>query len=187
MSLNLGSDPPTAGTWFLRIASIAGTIAAFVAIGVSMRGGDTLSAGKLVSVAAGCGILVAWSWRNAFLAPLEHAKRYIEGVEGDHRHEWYAFKGRRVRVVLDGRQQPWFVVQDIAFILDFKADEEAFRHYRPHEFGLRDPAGERCLSETGLRRLIKYSGHRDAGALGLWLEREVLRVLDKRSGREIGL
>jgi hypothetical protein len=180
LKLNLGSDPPTAATWFLRVASIAGTVAAFVAIGLSVHDRNSLSASLLVFVAVACGVLVAWSWRNAFLAPFERARRYVEGVEGDHRHEWYAFKGLRVRVVLDERQQPWFVVQDIALILDLKADEEAFRHYRPHEFGLRDPAGERCLSETGLRRLIRYSGHRDAGALGLWLEREVLRVLDKR-------
>ncbi len=159
-------------------------VAAVVAIGVSVRRSDTFSAGTLVFVAVACAILFAWSWRKSLFAPFEWAKRYVEGVEGDHRHEWYAFRGYRVRVVMDANRQPWFVLDDIAPILALVADKETFRRYGPHEIGTPEPGGEKCLSEGGLRRLIKYSDHRDAGAVGLWLEREVMRILRNRSGRK---
>lgn len=110
------------------------------------------------------------------------AKRHIEGVEKNQRHEWYAFKGMRVRVFLDAKQQPWFAVKDIAFILKLKVDGDTFRHHAALEVGVPEAAAESCLSERGLPRLIKYSTHADAGALGLWLEREVLRVLRNRFG-----
>ena len=108
----------------MRIASVAGIVASFTAIGVFVRKGDSNVAGLLVFAAVGCAILFAWSWKQSFLAPLEWAKRYVEGVEGDERHEWYAFKGQRVRVFLDEKQQPWFAVNEIAFILALEVDEK---------------------------------------------------------------
>ena len=129
-------------------------------------------------------MLCAWSWTGAIFTPFENAKRYVEGVEGDHRHEWYAFRGRRVRVFLDAKQRPWFALNEIAFILSINVDEKMFRHYKSHELCIPDSASENCLSESGLRRLIKYSPHPDAGALGLWLDREVLLVLSNRLSRE---
>ena len=63
-------------------------------------------------------------------------------------------------------------------------DEQTFRHYGSAEIGIPIAASEKCLSESGLRRLIKYSSHPDARALGLWLERDVLRVLKNRFERE---
>lgn len=181
---NPGGDEPRAGLWFLRVASMAGIFAAVAGIGIAVRTGVTYAATILVFVAAGCAILLAWSWRDAFLAPFERAKRHVEGVEGDHRHEWYAFKGQRVRVFLDARQRPWFALKDVAFILAQASTREAFRHYQPHEIGDPAAAGETCLSQTGLRRLIKYSKHRDAGPMSLWLEREVLGSLANRHGRK---
>ncbi len=181
---NLGDDKPGVGLWFLRIASLVGIFAALAAIGFAVRDGNKLSASLLVVVSAGCGVLLAWSWRGALLTPFERATRYVEGVEGDHRHEWYAFKGQRVRVFLDARQRPWFALKDVAFILAQDASAQAFRHYQAHEFGDPGESGEACLSEIGLRRLIKYSRHRDAGALGVWLEREVLQMLANRNGRK---
>jgi hypothetical protein len=174
------SDIRTARTWFLRIASLGGVLAAIVAIGVFLRRGDALSAGILVFAAVACSILFARSWTGALFDGLEAAKRHVQGVEGDGRHEWYAFKGQRVRVFLDANRQPWFALDEIAFILSIKADKETFRHYGPHEYGIPESASEACLSESGLRRLIKYSAHPEAGALRLWLEREVLRVLGDR-------
>jgi prophage antirepressor-like protein len=113
-----------------------------------------------------------------------HAVRESEalcrGRGGDHRHEWYAFRGRRVRVFLDADRRPWFALGEIAFILSIEADDKAFRNYGPQELGIPESASEKCLSESGLRRLIKYSPHPDAGALGLWLDREVLLVLSKK-------
>ena len=129
-------------------------------------------------------MLCTWSWTGAIFTPFEKAKRYVEGVEGDHRHEWYAFRGRRVRVFLDAKQRPWFALNEIAFILSINVDEKTFRHYGSHELCIPGSASENCLSESGLRRLIKYSPHPDAGALGLWLDREVLRVLSNRLSRE---
>ena len=176
------SDIRIARTWFFRIASLTGIIAAIVAIGVFVRKGDTLSASFLIFAAVACSVLFARSWTGSLFTLLESAKRHVEGVEGDHRHEWYAFKGQRVRVFLDANQQPWFALNEIAFILSIKVDKRTFRHYGSHEYGIPESASENCLSESGLRRLIKYSPHPEAGALGLWLEREVLRVLKNRLG-----
>lgn len=170
--------------WFLRVTSLIGLIAAMIGIGIFFRRGDAASANLLIFAAVGCTVLCVWSWIGAILTPFEKAKRYVEGVEGDHRHEWYSFRGQRVRVFLDADQQPWFALNEIAFILAVKMDDKAFRHYGPHELGIPATASESCLSESGLRHLIKYSPHPDAGALGLWLEREVLRLLDRRYGRE---
>jgi hypothetical protein len=164
----------------LRIASLAGIIATLVAIGVFFRRGDSEAAGLLVFVAAGCGVLFAWSLRSAYLAPLEWARRYVQGVEGDRRHEWYAFKGRRVRVFLDIDTEPWLAVYDIAPILEVEPGAATFRHYGPDEYS----AQGHCLSVRGLRRLVRYSSHRDAGALGLWLDREVLKVHGNLPSRE---
>lgn len=179
-----GNEPGGTGTWFLRVASLIGIVAAFAGIGFFVRRGESAPANALVFVAVASAILFAWSWRGAFLTPFEWAKRYVGGVEGDHRHEWYAFKGQRVRIFLDETGQPWFALKEIALILALAVDDATFRHYTSKEIGIPSTASERCLSERGLRRLIKYSKHRDAGALGLWLEREVLRVLHNRKERE---
>ncbi len=150
------------------------------AIGLFVRRGASTPAILLLFTVLALAALFSWSWTGSLFTPFEWAKRHIEGVEGDHRHEWYAFKGQRVRVFFDEMQQPWFALDEIAFILALQVDDKTFRHYGPHEYGIPDSASEHCLSEHGLRRLIKYSAHRDAGALGLWLEREVLRVLRRR-------
>ena len=173
-----------ARTWLLRIASVAGMVAVFVAIGVFVRRGQTFAATMLVAAVVPLAIFISWSWTGSIFGFLAEAKRYVEGVEGDHRHEWYAFKGQRVRVFLDAKRQPWFALNEIAFILSLQADEKTFRHYGSRELAIPESAGEKCLSESGLRRLIKYGTHPDAGALGLWLDREVLRVLKNRAGRE---
>ena len=85
-----------------------------------------------------------------------------------------------MRVFLDEAQRPWFALNEIAFILSLDVDDKTFRHYGAHEVGKPVSAKEDCLSEPGLRRLMKYSTHADAEALGLWLERDVLRLLKNR-------
>jgi hypothetical protein len=169
---------------FLRIASLVGIIAALAGIGVFVRDKDTHNASMLVFAAVACAILFAWSWRSAYLAPFEWARRYIQGVEGEHRHEWYAFRGYRVRVFLDADGQQWMSVDDIAPILGIDNGADTFRHYGATEYGTPDSAPGKCLSVSGLRRLIKYSSHRDAAALGLWLDREVLKVHGSLPSRE---
>jgi hypothetical protein len=172
-----------ARTWLLRIASVAGMIAAVVAIGVFMHRGQTFPATMLLFVIVALGVMFSWSWTGSLFSALARAKSYVEGVEGDSRHEWYAFKGQRVRVFLDANQQPWFALNEIAYILSLQVDEKTFRHYGARELGTPESASEKCLSERGLRRLIRHSTHADAGALGLWLERDVLRMLKNRAER----
>ena len=167
-------------TWFWRIASILAIVAVFAAIGVFFRRGNATGAILLVVTVPIFAVVFARSWTGFLFSALESAKGYVRGAEGDHRHEWYAFKGQRVRVFLDGTQRPWFALNEIALILGIKVDETTFRNYGPDECGIPESASECCLSESGLRRLIKYSTHPDAGALGLWLERDVLRVLRRR-------
>ena len=178
----LGIDDGHPGRkWFFRIASVAGMIAVVIAIGVFVHRGQTLPATLLVIAVVPLAVLFAWSWTGSLFGSLSVAKRYVEGVEGNHRHEWYAFKGQRVRVFLDEQGSPWFALNEIAFILAPEVDERALRHFGAREIGIPAGASEKCLSEAGLRRLIKYSKHADAGALGLWLERDVLRMLRNRA------
>jgi hypothetical protein len=174
------NDEPTGRTWFFRIASIVAILAVVAAIGLFVRKGNATAAILLLFAAPLLAVVLSWSWTGSLFAPLEWGKRYVEGVEGDHRHEWYAFKGQRVRVFLDETQHPWFALDEIAYVLDLKVDKTTFRNYGPQEYGIPVSASESCLSERGLRRLIKYSAHPDAGALGLWLERDVLRTLRRK-------
>jgi hypothetical protein len=166
--------------WLLRTASIAGVVAVIVMVSLSLRRGNTTLAIVLLSTTPVLAYMASRSWTGSLFSGIESARRYVDGVEGDHRHEWYAFRGQRVRVFLDAKQQPWFAATDIAHILDLKVDKLTFRAYGPSEYGAPESASEPYLSERGLRRLLKYSKHLDAGAIGLWLEREVLRVLEKR-------
>lgn len=166
--------------WFLRIATLAAIIALVALIGVFFRRGDAVAAILLLAAVPVLAGLLSLGWTGSLFTSLERAKRYVQGAEGGHRHEWYSFKGQRVRVFLDDMEQPWFALNDIAFILAIKVVDSTFRHYGPREYGIPESASEPCLSEGGLRRLIKYSTHPDAGALGAWLERDVLRMLRKR-------
>jgi hypothetical protein len=169
-------------TWVLRIASLAAVLALFVAIGMYIRKGDAFGALTLVFVLPLFAVALSWFWTGLLFAPFEWAKRHVQGVEGAHWHEWYAFRGQRVRVFIDEQHRPWFALNEIAFILGLAADGGAFRLYGPDEIGTPPSAPETCLSESGLRRAIKYSMHPAAPALGIWLERDVLRMLRKRSG-----
>lgn len=170
--------------WILRIATLAAIVGLVAGVGVFFRRGDALPAILLLAAVPVLAALLSLGWTGSLFTSLERAKRYVQGVEGAHRHEWYAFKGQRVRVFLDDMEQPWFALEDIAFILALKGAERTFRHYGPREYGVPASASEPCLSESGLRRLIKYSRHPDAGALGTWLERDVLRMLrNKQRGR----
>jgi hypothetical protein len=177
------SDERPVLIWVYRIASLVAILAVLAAIGMFIRKRDTFHATVLVATIPLLAYVFSRTWTGLLFTALHRAKRYVEGAEGEHRHEWYSFKGQRVRVFLDGAQRPWFALNEIAFILGVKAGKNAFRHYGPHEFGIPESAAEHCLSEVGLRRLIKFSPHPDANALGNWLEREVLRVL--RNRREI--
>ena len=167
--------------WILRIASLAAVLALFAAIGMFIRKGDSFGALTLVFVAPFLAVALSWFWTGLLFAPFEWAKRHVQGVEGAHWHEWYAFRGQRVRVFIDAQSRPWFALNEIAFILGLKADGDAFRLYGPDEIGTPESASEPCLSESGLRRAIRYSTHHQAPALGVWLERDVLRMLRKRS------
>ena len=166
--------------WILRIASLAALAALFVAIGMFIRKGETLGATMLVLVTPVFAVALSRLWTGSVFALFEWAKRHVQGVEGAHRHEWYGFRGQRVRVFIDEQRRPWFALNEIAFILGLAADGDAFRLYGPDEIGTPESASETCLSESGLRRAIKYSMHPAAPALGVWLERDVLRMLRKR-------
>lgn len=178
-----GNDERGGRIWFFRIASLVAILMVFAAIDEFLRSGDSFHATVVVATVPVLAFVFSRTWTESLFSLLEWAKRYVQGAEGDHRHEWYSFKGQRVRVFLDEMQQPWFAVNEVAFILALKVERDTFRHYGPHEYGIPDAATESCLSESGLRRLIKNSAHPDAGALGTWLEREVLRVLKSRKKR----
>ena len=89
-------DDSKARKWFFRIASIAGLVAAFVAIGLFVKKGQSFAAGMTIMLVVPLAVVFAWSWTGSIFGTLGRAKSYVEGVEGDQRHEWYAFKGQRV-------------------------------------------------------------------------------------------
>jgi hypothetical protein len=166
-------------SWIFRIVSLAAILALLAGIGIYMRNGDSTGATMLVFLTPFFAVALSWCWTGLLFAPFEWAKRHVQGVEGAHRHEWYAFRGQRVRVFIDEQRRPWFALNEIAFILGLAADGDAFRLYGPDEIGKPESAPETCLSESGLRRAIKYSTHPAAPALGIWLERDVLRMVRK--------
>ena len=112
------------------------------------------------------------------------AKKKVQGVEHAGRHDWYGFHGTTIRVFFDAHRKPWMAAREIAQILAAGDVPEAFRGYRSSEFGQQPFAGnEYCLSETGLRRLLKSSQHPEAHPMLLWLERDVLFPLRERENR----
>ena len=177
------NDGSAGSVWLKRIVSLAAIFAALAAVGYFLRRGDTTTAVLLVVAVPVFAVVFSWIWTGALFSSLEAAKRYVQGAEGADRHEWFSFKSQRVRVFLDETQRPWFPISEIAFILELKVEKNTFRHYGPEECGTPETASEPCLSESGLRRLIRYSAHPDAGALHNWLEREVLRMLRNRKER----
>jgi hypothetical protein len=135
-------------------------------------------------VGVAIGLVYVFDLPELMFAALRAARLKVAGVEHAGRHEWYGFKGRRVRLFLDEGGAPWFAVKDVAPILDIADAEDALRHYGAAEVAtLSDAHGEQCLSEAGLRRLLAHAAHPEAGALTLWLDREVLLPLRHRGGR----
>ena len=143
-------------TWFFRVVSLGGLVAVVVSIGVFIGKGNSQVASMLLFVGLAYAILFSWSWTGSIFSLFASSKRYVEGVEGDERHEWYAFKGQRVRAFLDDEHQPWFPVSEIAQILELKGEEKVFRNYSPREYGKPEFAPETCLSALGLKRLYAF-------------------------------
>ena len=115
---------------------------------------------------------------------LHKARKKVQGVEHAGRHDWYGFHGTTIRVFFDEQRKPWMAAKEIAHILAAGRIPEAFRGYRSAEFGRQPFANEEyCLSETGLRRLLKNSRHPEAHPMLLWLERDVLFPLRERENR----
>ena len=163
--------------WGLRIASL------LAVIGLVAAAGKILPPAAVVFIAVPVGFFVSWMWKDMLFAPFQWARAKIEGAEGDHRHEWYNYRGQRVRVFFDELHAPWFAAKDICGILGLGRRDDPFRHFGAKEYAVPESAGEPCLSEAGLRRLIKYSKHPDAVGLGPWLDREVLQMIARRRER----
>lgn len=139
----------------------------------------------LVAPIVGVAIGLVWIFDvpQWLFSGIDAARHKVSGVEHDGRHEWYGFRGRRVRLFLDANGSPWFLLRDIAPLLGIQRGDRALDHYGASEAATLAAAdGERCLSEAGLRRLLAHVQHENAGAMLLWLEREVLMPLGRRGG-----
>jgi len=131
----------------------------------------------------GWAILLVWLFDapQLLFSLFDAAKHKVAGVEGEGRHEWYGFRGTRLRIFLDGSGAPWLAVKEFAHVLDIGDVKESFRLYGPSEYAKPPFAdGEPCISDRGLRRYLKYSKHPDAHAVKLWWEREVLLPTKRR-------
>jgi len=166
----------TSGKWLGRVAAIVVcAVVCFLAI-------SYLGPFAFLPIAGALVVLVyVLDAPQAVFSVFAAARRKVQGIEHDGRHDWYGFRGTTLRLFFDGAGKPWIAVKEVAQILEIDDVAEAFRLYGPAEFTAQSSASdERCLSETGLRRLLKYSRHRDAHALLLWFEREVMLPLRRR-------
>lgn len=112
---------------------------------------------------------------------LDAARAKVQGVEHDGRHDWYGFKGVTLRVFCDQSGEPWVAVKEIARILEIEDVATTLSNFGSGEFARQSFAkNEACLSERGMRRLLKDSRHSEAGALLLCFEREVLMPMRRR-------
>jgi hypothetical protein len=112
------------------------------------------------------------SSRQQLLEPFDRAVKYAQGVEGAHRHQWYGFKGQRVRVQLDIMQQIWFSSLDIAAILDLDLATKPFALFGSSQYRQFPKKTDAYLSESGLKHLLKVSQH--------WIEREIHLDIDRQ-------
>ena len=163
----------------LRIAAVVGgVIVLYLAF-------TTLGAFGLFAMAGVIIVLVyTFDVPEILFFGLHKARKKVQGVEHAGRHDWYGFHGTNIRVFFDEQRKPWMAAKEIAHILAAGGIPQAFRGYRASEFGQQPFAGdEYCLSEAGLRRLLKSSQHPEAHPMLLWLERDVLFPLREREDR----
>jgi len=164
---------------FRKIATVIGSIVV-VAVAVPLLGAFSLFA------IAGVVMVLVYTFDapEVLFASYYQAKKKVQGVEHAGRHDWYSFHGTTIRVFFDDGHKPWMAAKEIAHILSVGPIPEAFRGYRAREFGRQAFAkDEYCLSEPGLRRLLKGSQHPEAHPMLLWLERDVLFPLRERENR----
>jgi hypothetical protein len=163
----------------MRIAAVVGSVVA-VYLAVSVLG----AFGLFVIAGAVIVLVYAFDVPEVLFSGYYAAKKKVQGVEHAGRHDWYSFHGTTIRVFFDDRHKPWLATKEIAHILSLGSVPEAFRGYRTAEFGKQPFAGdEYCVSEAGLRRLLKASQHPEAHPMLLWLERDVLFPLRERENR----
>ena len=162
-----------------RIAAVVGSVlAVYLAV-------TTLGAFGLFAIAGAVIALVyTFDVPEILFSGYYTAKKKVQGVEHAGRHDWYGFHGTNIRVFFDDQRKPWMAAKEIAHILAAGSIPEAFRGYRSAEFSKQPFANEEyCLSEAGLRRLLKTSQHPEAHPMLLWLERDVLFPLRERENR----
>jgi len=169
-------DGRTSGKRLGRIAVVAAcAIVVFLAV-------SHLGAFAFLPV-AGVAVLLVYvlDAPQAVFSAFGAARRRLRGIKHDGRHDWYGFRGTTLRLFFDEGGKPWIAVKEIAQILEIEDIAATFSHYGPAEIAAQPFASsERCISEGGLRRYLKQSRHRDAHALLLWFEREVILPLQRR-------
>ena len=163
----------------LRVAAVLGSVIVLYLAFTSLGAFGLFALAGVVIV-----LVYTFDVPEVLFAGFYKARRKVQGVEHAGRHDWYGFHGTTIRVFFDERHQPWMTAKEIAHILAAGDVPEAFRGYRASEFA-RQPFAhdEYCLSEVGLRRVLKNSQHPEAQPLLLWLEREVLFPLRERESR----
>jgi len=167
--------------WIVRCVAAALSVGFFLWAGSHVR-----ESAFLLFPIVGVAIGLVWIFDvpQWLFSGIDAARHKVAGVEHAGRHEWYGFRGRRVRLFLGADGSPWFLVRDVAPILGVDDPDHALSHYEAFEAApLAAAEGERCLSEVGLRRFLAQTPHAESGAMLLWLEREVLLPLRRRSGR----
>lgn len=168
-------------TQWMRAATVVGCVLVVYLAVIS------IGAFALFAVAGAILVLVyVFDVPQLLFSGVHAARKKVQGVEHAGRHDWYGFHGSTIRVFFDERRNPWMAAKEIAHILALGDVPAAFRGYRASEFAKQPFANdEYCLSEAGLRRLLKQSQHSEAHAMLLWLEREVLFPLQRREEKPI--
>ena len=160
----------------LRIATVVGSVIVLYFAFTSLGAFGLFAMAGVVIV-----LVYTFDVPEVLFAGFYKARRKVQGVEHAGRHEWYGFHGATIRVFFDEHRKPWMAAKEIAHLLAAGSVPDAFRGYRSSEFGQQPFANdEYCLSDAGLRRLLKSSPHPEAHPMLLWLERDVLFPLQRR-------
>ena len=150
-----------------------------VAVGIAVTGTAYYYAGQLIFI-----VLVIPAWGLLLAKPILEFFPSTYGwfkwlVWRKWQGRYYAFYGRQIRIIMDGRT-PWLVDKDVLAVIGEKPNKHLMRRFDATEYHSIPGTRMRGFSEKGALRLVESSRHTDARKFKLWMEREVFGPLHKR-------
>lgn len=102
----------------------------------------------------------------------------------------FKFKTNNVRLILDDKNEPWWLAKDVAEILEYRDTEAMTRRLEVDEVQIRQIVGfgnrgVNVISESGLYNAIIGSQKLNAKPFKKWITSEVLPSIRKTGGYEL--